>query len=103
MSGGHFEHRDISLKNEMFGYGSEKWSNVFEDREISELVWDLLDLIHTFDYYICDDIGKEQYLEEKKKFKNKWLKNSGVRVRRIVDESIHSLKEELYKTYGINE
>lgn len=103
MSGGRFEHRDISLKNEIFGWCCEKWSNVFEDREISELVWDLLDLIHTFDYYICDDIGEEQYLEEKKKFKNKWLDNRGVRVKRIVDESIQNLKEELYRTYGISQ
>ena len=44
MSGGHFDYIDSRAKNEIFGYG-DKWWNVFEDREISELVWDIFNLI----------------------------------------------------------
>ena len=37
MSGGRFDYIDSRAKNEIFGWGY-KPTNVFEDREISELV-----------------------------------------------------------------
>lgn len=101
MSGGRFNHADSQLKSDIFGYFSEKPGNVFEDREISELVWDVLDLIHDFDWYASGDTCKETYLEKKAAFKKKWLSNRGVRVRRIVDEALAEVKAELYETYGI--
>lgn len=103
MSGGRFEHLDSQLKSEIFGYYSEKLTNVFEDREISELVWDVLDLIHYYDYYVSGDTRKETYLEKKAEFKKKWLNNRGVRVRRIVDEALDEVRKELYETYNIPE
>lgn len=101
MSGGHFCYKDSSLKDEMFGWTDEP-HNVLEDREISELAWDLLNLIHDYDWYKSGDTCKETYLKAKTKFKQKWLSNRGVRVRRIVDEAVAELKSELYETYGIS-
>lgn len=101
MSGGRFEYADSRLKSEIFGYFAEKPGNVFEDREISELVWDVLELIHDFDWYASGDTCKETYLKKKAEFKKKWLSNRGVRVRRIVDEALAAVKAELYETYGI--
>lgn len=98
MSGGHFGYVDSQLKTEIFGW-SEKPSNVFQDREISELVWDVLNLIHDFDWYMSGDTCKEKYLESKKRFKKKWLSNRGVRVRRIVDNALKQCKDELYETF----
>ena len=103
MSGGHFNYIDSQLKSEIFGYFTEKPGNVFEDREISELVWDVLELIHEFDWYASGDSCKKTYLEKKAEFKKKWLDNRGVRVRRIVDDALAEVKAELYKTYGIEE
>lgn len=102
MSGGHFEYKDSSLKYEMFGW-TDKPCNALEDRELSELTWDLLDLIHDYDWYKSGDTCKETYLKAKAKFKNKWLSNRGVKVRRIVDEAVTELKSELYETFGISE
>ena len=105
MSGGFFEYQDGRLKSEMFGW-VDKPHNVLEDREISELAWDLLELIHDFDWYKSGDTGKETYLDAKAKFKKKWLSNRGVRVKRIVDDAINDLKSELYESFridGINE
>ena len=48
MSGGHFNYADGNLKSEMFGWVDKPY-DVMEDAEISELVWDLLDLIHKYD------------------------------------------------------
>ena len=102
MSGGRFCYIDSQLKREIFGYGY-KPSNVFEDREISELVWDVLDLIHDYDWYASGDTCKETYLEAKAEFKKKWLNHRGVRVRRIVDEALQQCKDELYETFGLEQ
>ena len=102
MSGGHFNYLDSQLKNEIFDW-SNQWHNVFEDAEISELVWDVLNLIHDFDWYISGDTRKETYLKHKTDFKKKWMDNRGVRVRRIVDEALQRTKDELYETFNIEE
>lgn len=102
MSGGRFNYQDSSLKNEIFGW-TDRYTNVFEDHEISELVWDVLDLIHEFDWYISGDNCEEYYLKAKNKFKKKWFSNRGVRVRQIVDDTIDRARSELYKTFGFDE
>lgn len=99
MSGGRFEYADSLLKNEIFGW-SDTPHNVFEDREISELVWDVLNLIHEYDWYASGDTGEDDYLKAKEAFKKKWFSNRGVRVRRIVDDALKECKDELYKTFG---
>ena len=103
MSGGRFNYMNDTVQNEIFGYWDYegKIPNVFEDREISELIYDVFNLIHDFDWYASGDTGRETYLKQKAAFKKKWLQNSGVRVRRIVDESVDALRQELYETYGI--
>lgn len=102
MSGGYFNYVDSHLKDEIFGWGN-KPTNVFEDVEISELVWDILNLIHDFDWYTSGDTRRETYLEAKADFKKKWLDNRGVRVRRIVDEALQQTKDELYEAFNIEE
>jgi hypothetical protein len=103
MSGGRFSYMNDTAKSEIFGWCSdeERIPNVFEDREISELIYDVFDLIHDYDWYASGDTCKETYLERKKEFKKKWLSNSGVRVRKIIDESVDALRTELYETYGM--
>lgn len=98
MSGGHFDYKDMSLKSEMFGW-SDKPFNVLEDRELSELTFDLLEVIHQYDWYKSGDTRKETYLKAKDKFKKKWLSNRGINVRRIIDEAVNDLKSELYETF----
>lgn len=114
MSGGYFEYRNDHLKTDIFGYKfdadygvdafkNQKVPNVFEDREISELIADVFDLMHSFDWYISGDTCKNTYITDKKKFKNKWLSNRGVRVKNTIDTAIQQVKEELYETYCIDE
>lgn len=100
MSGGNFNYVDATLKDEIYGW-SDTWHNVFEDREISELVWDILNLIHDYDLYVSSDTCKETYLKAKAEFKRKWFSNRGVAVRRTIDTAIEELKAELYETYGM--
>lgn len=102
MSGGRFDYKDLALREEIFGY-DDKFSNVFEDREISKLVWDVLDLIHEFDWYSSGDTSEKQYLEAKDKFKKKWLESVPEEmVKKIINEVMDEVREELYKTYGVS-
>lgn len=99
MSGGRFDYMDSTLKNEIFGW-TDRPTNVFEDREISELIWDVFDLIHSYDWYASGDTRKETYLKDKAEFKKKWFSNRGVRVRAIVDGALSDVRRELYETFG---
>lgn len=90
------------LKKEMFG-NSKKAYDVLGDRELSELAFDVLDIIKIYSDYTTGHVGKEHYVKQKKEFKSKWMGNSGVRVKRIVDAAVADLKEDLYLTFGIDE
>ena len=99
MSGEHFNYQDSALKSEVFGW-DERFRNVFEDREISELVWDVLNLIHDFDWYASGDTIEDDWLKSKSAFKAKWLEVAPEdRIKRIVDDSISEARQELYKAF----
>lgn len=101
MSGGRFNYTDSSLMDEIFGF-SEKPKNVFEDWEISQLVWDTLELIHDYDLYVCSDTCEETWLKAKQKFKRKWFGSSRRdRLKKIIDDTAEEFKKEMYKTIGV--
>ena len=103
MSGGRFNYADRNLKSEMFGWVDEPY-NVMEDDEISELVWDVLELIRVFDYYRCSDTGRDTYIKRKNEFKKKWFGNRKIRIEKIVDRKIEELKGEIVEMIGeVNE
>ena len=101
MSGGLWGYTDDRAKSEVFEYAGKPW-NALGDREISELVWDVFELLHAFDWYRSGDTCEETYLEKKAAFKKKWFGgNRGLRIRRYVDEAMEETKDELYKTFGL--
>lgn len=98
MSGGHWNYKDESLKNEIFDY-SEKPTNQFEDIEISQLVWDIFELMHEYDWYVSGDTGKEDYDKVKKEFKARWLARGSatreIRLEAIIDARLSEIRDEL--------
>lgn len=100
MSGGHFNYMDSSLKIEIFGF-TDKVHNVFGDRELSELTWDLLNLLHDYDWFVSGDTGEESWRKAKKEFKEKWFNNREAQIHRIINEAINSLRQELYDTFQV--
>lgn len=100
MSVGRFNYYNDYLKSEMFGYGGDKQINVMEDAEISELVWDVLELISAFDYYESGDTLREDYIKAKQEFKKKWFGNRKIRLEKIVDKKIEQLREEVKEMIG---
>ncbi len=100
MSGGHFNYDDDRLKNTIFDY-EDKPSNQFQDPEISELVFDVLTLIHDYDWYISGDTGREDWLKAKKEFKRKWLrKNNLDTLEKLIDSRIEATRSELKEMLG---
>jgi hypothetical protein len=97
MSGGHFNYMDRTLKNEMFdcNYDNKRGkSNPFEDQLISELAFDLFDLIYSLDYYKSGDTSEEDYLKDKAEFKKKWLKNTNDTIKKVIEEQFTLLKND---------
>lgn len=101
MSGGYFNYLDGRLKSEIFSY-TDSPHNVFEDLEISELTWDLLNLIHAYDLYVSGDTERGRYLKAKAAFRSKWLNSSeDVRIKHMIDKALNELRQELYETYNV--
>ena len=96
MSGGHFDYADQRAKDEIFGW-SDKPKDVFEDMELSQLVFDVFDLIHDFDWYISGDTCSGTWNEKRKAFKDKWLTTPGREVvfNHIIDDAIAKLRRDL--------
>lgn len=98
MSGGYFQYEDRHLKYQIFPH--DKLTNELEDREISEIVWDVLELLHEFDYYKKGDSDEEDYIKAKNEFKKKWFEDDrSIRCKRYIDD----MKKELYATFGITD
>lgn len=95
MSGGRYQYYDISLKSEIEG-------DDFEDVEIQELVNDVLDLIHEYDWYMECDTSREDYLKAKNEFKHKWFGDPDRRLKkmfRTIQDSLDKCKAEIVEGY----
>lgn len=114
MSGGHFNYQNDRLCEDIYGLypnygnrgfcqsGKARRQNPLEDLVISELVYDVFCLLHSFDWYYSGDTCEETYREDVERFKDKWLATQpGARVKEIVDDEIIRLREELYKAFNI--
>ena len=97
MSRGRFNYLNEHLKTEMYGYDEERGNiNPYEDHEISELMFDLLNLTYSLDSYLSSDTCREDYIEDKKKFKEKWFKTDREhRIKNIIVEQLELTKKEL--------
>ena len=102
MSGGKFGYYNEYLKDEMLVYHGRP-NSVMEDDEISELVFDVLELIRVYDYYSCSDTDRDTYIKRKKEFKKKWFGNRSERLEQIVDKKIEQFREEVKEMIGETE
>lgn len=118
MSGGHWEYTNDGLARMIFGwtvdvnYGEKGFSqskiaariDPLEDREMSEMLWDMLCVLHSFDWYKSDDTSEDTYREDVKRFKEKWLNvTAEERVRRAVEDGCQELRNEIYRMFGVSE
>lgn len=122
MSGGRWNYNQSSLGYEMFPYSDityglgednqyyhyttnlkkARLSNPMHDKQISELVFDVLCLVQSADWYFSGDTGADQYEKDLKYFKKKWLKQTETALnKREIDQSISELRHDLYQTFGL--
>ncbi len=102
MSRGYWDYKNEYLKSDIFGFGGSFGDapNVFEDREINGLIYDVFDLMYDFDSYKCGDSGRESYSEAVGKFKSKWFGGRDERLKGIVDEELSRVRAELMEVIG---
>lgn len=116
MSGGHWTYSNDTAARDIFGwaidvnYGEKGFKqaaiarkiNPLEDKQLSELCWDLFCVLHSYDWYKSGDCCEETYRKDVEYFKNKWLKTSRKALERCeVDKAIEEAKEEVYRSLGI--
>ena len=115
MSGGFWEYGNDRLAETIFGwdilpdYGDdgfgqapEAWKkNPLEDKLMSELVWDVFCVLHSYDWYKSADTCEEDYREDVKRFKSKWLKGiTEDRINEMVARELETARAELEKALG---
>lgn len=118
MSGGHFDYQNDNLCHDIFGwgvspdYGDDGFNqskiarrlNPLEDLVLSELVFDVFCILHSFDWYKSGDTREETYREDVKRFKDKWLKLlSRKRIKEIADDELEAVRERLYSAFRLDE
>lgn len=120
MSGGRFNYMDSTLCTEMFDeyadYDLEglkdlkdarkrvRRKNRFEDVEISELIFDVFCLIHSYDWYASGDTGEDDYRKDVEYFKRKWFgKTAKQRAEKVAKDAIEEFKEDIKKIFGVTD
>ena len=94
MSGGSLEYVCFDIENKLVGK--------MQDPELDMLVKDLADLARSLEWYLSGDNNKEQYRDDVKTFKEKWLSPGSQKQRYvdIIDDSITELKHKLLQMVG---
>ena len=121
MSGGRWNYQQNSLGYEMFpcceiqyglGKGNEyersrklaRRLDPMEDRQLSELVFDVLCLIYSADWYKSCDTSEPTYQQDVDYFKQKWLKaEPNDMIKSEIDKSIEDARDSLYITFGLKQ
>jgi hypothetical protein len=117
MSGGHFNYTNDTLCREIYnwmvspnygdrGFNQSKLArqvDPFEDIIISELIFDVFCLMHSYDWYASADTGEETYRKDVQKFKDKWLKQMPEeRIKEIIEDELNLARERLYNAFSKN-
>ena len=74
-----------------------QYENALGDRELNDLVHDLVKVFHDKEWYDSADIGEGSYNLTVKEFKDKWFTEAGRNMRYLeyIDTAIRDLRREL--------
>lgn len=113
MSGGRLDYKPDECMNAVFNYilsSRQDWAeqsrlavrmNPLRDKELSELTYDLLRLLHDFEWMESGDTCEDTYYKTVETFKGKWFREArDDRMKRYIDDSIEDLKNEMYRLIG---
>lgn len=117
MSGGHFDYSNDHLCHDIFGwevsadYGEAgfKQSKIarrldpLDDILLSELVFDVFCVLHSYDWWQSGDTGEATYRKDVQRFKDKWLKQlPEERIKEIIDDELNVTRGRLYNAFFPN-
>lgn len=117
MSGGHFDYKNDYLCHDIFGwevsadYGDHGFKqskfarriDPLDDIIMSELVFDVFCLLHSYDWWQSGDTCEDTYRADVQRFKDKWLKQlPEERIREIVDDELNVVRGRLYNAFFPN-
>lgn len=117
MSGGHWNFQNDSLATDIFpwyflpNYGEKGFKqamaarkiNPLEDKMMSEMLWDMFCILHSYDWYVSGDTCEETYRKDVAYFKKKWLMVTDKELaKREIDEALEECRQELYQSMGVN-
>lgn len=111
MSGGYYDYHNDDLGYEIFGYNvsigydlenrqkdinAVRKMNPMEDKLISELVYDVFCLLHSYDWYRSGDCCEESYRKDVDYFKQKWFKTIDEdRIKELISSELEEAKHNL--------
>lgn len=117
MSGGRFDYDNDRAGRSVFGWSVEidyglgegkeyaesvkaaRRMNPLEDKQLSELAYDMFCLLHSADWYLSGDNGEATYRKDMAYFKNKWLKpNEKELAKAEIEKALSEVREELMKS-----
>lgn len=112
MSRGYFDYHNIVLRDKLFPRcyhntpGQTKMArrdDPMEDKLLSELVYDIMEVLDDLDCYKTGDINEAEYRETTEAFRAKWfdITNEDL-LRREIENNLTEVKENLYKSFGLN-
>ena len=89
MSGGYLDYICFKLEN---------ITDRIDDREIKELIKDLADLLHDYEWWQSGDYGSDSYDKKVKEFKAKWFgDNRNDRLKDYLSTVLDEVKTEIIK------
>ena len=115
MSGGHWGYKNDYMAHEIFSwnmspdYGKEGFDqakyarklNPLEDKQLSEMLWDMLCLLHSYDWYASGDTCEDTYRKDVAHFKKKWLNRSTEELVCVeIDKALSEAREDLLQIFG---
>ena len=93
MSGGSHNYIGYRIREELCGY--------MKDRELDDLVSDIVDLAYDLEWLDSGDTSEETYREHVRWFKAKWFKaDREARLKGYVNEAVENLRKELHALIG---
>ena len=73
----------------------------FGDKELDDLIKDLVKLFHDREWFLSSDTNEGTWNEARDTFKEKWFSAHGRQKR--IEKYLEEVKEEVFKSFGISE
>ena len=93
MSGGSYDYKFQTLDDYYVGR--------MHDKEMDELLKDLIEVLHDLEWWISCDIDEDQYRKTLSEFKNKWIRQNETqiveRLTAIIDSELDRTRRQLTK------